>query len=639
MWCLFLMHRSTIFSCLQRRRYGLSFSVKRLFLGSPLANWREVHERLPKVLALPIFASDALSSVAYATEEILIILVIAGMAAVKSPMVMYISVAIVLLLAIVATSYRQTIRAYPGGGGAYIVAKDNLGSYAGLTAGAALTIDYTLTVAVSIASGVSAIVSAVPHLAEYRLSLCVAFIILVAIGNLRGARESGLLFALPTYIFIGSAFTLIAAGLYHEITGDFQVASAREVHGAIPPITMFLVLRAFSGGCAAMTGTEAISNAVQAFRPPEAKNAATTLSWMAVILGVMFIGISYLAWSGHVVPKESMINGMPNPAYETVLSQIARAAFGTSWFYYLIQGATAGILILAANTSFAGFPRLASIMARDRYLPRQLFNVGDRLVFSNGIILLSLMAILLIIAFKGDTHLLIPLYAVGVFLSFTLSQWGMVKRARKLKEVGWQRSVALSFVGAVTTGAVTLIIAYTKLFTGAWIVVILIPTLVLVFSKIHEHYVQLGNQLRLTPDDQFEPVTNIVLVLTPSIHRGIMQALEYAKTLSPDVRAIHIETDPVDTAIMEQRWDQWGGGIPLIILESEFRSLVAPVLEYIEEVKRERKHAIITVVIPEFVPAKWWHKLLHNQSGLMLKFALLFRQDVVAANLRYYLEK
>ena len=617
----------------------MSFSLRRLVFGSPLASWREIHERLPKVLALPIFASDALSSVAYATEEILLILIVVGVAAVRSPAVVFISMAIATLLAIVATSYRQTIRAYPSGGGAYIVAKDNLGDYAGLAAGSALTIDYTLTVAVSIASGVAAIISAFPHLASYRVEMCLGFIALVAVGNLRGARESGLMFALPTYIFIGSAFTLIAVGLYREITGGFTVASAHAVHGAIPPISAFLILRAFSGGCAAMTGTEAISNAVQAFRPPEARNASTTLAWMAAILGVMFVGISYLAWTGHVVPMHQTIDGVATPGYQTVLSQIARGVFGTSWFYYLLQAATAGILILAANTSFAGFPRLASIMARDRFLPRQLYNVGDRLVFSNGIILLALMAALLVVVFKGDTHLLIPLYAVGVFLSFTLSQAGMVKHAAKLKERAWQRGAAVSAVGAVVTGIVTLVIAVTKFTGGAWIVVLLIPSFVWIFHKIHQHYIVLGNQLRLTPEDKFVPVNNTVLVLTPSVHKGVLRALEYARTLGDDVRAIHVETDPVDTAIMEQRWEQWGGGIPLIILESPYRSLLGPLLEYIEEVKKERKNYMITVVVPEFVPSKWWHKVLHNQSGMLLKLALLFRRDIITTNVRYYLDK
>ncbi len=628
--------------------------LRRLILGSPLSNERAMHERLPKILALPIFASDALSSVAYATEEILLILVLAGTAVIDSRLLPAIAIAIVTLLAIVVTSYRQTIKAYPSGGGAYIVAKDNLGDYAGLTAGAALTIDYTLTVAVSIAAGVDAIISAFPALAPHRVPLCLALIGLVTVINLRGARESGLLFAMPTYIFVASAFTLIVVGLYRLATGGFTVAPPplESIPHQTRMLGLFLILRAFSGGCTAMTGTEAISNAVQAFRPPESKNAATTLVTMAVILGTMFLGISYLAWAGHVIPMEQGTHG-----YETVISQIAKGVFGKIWFYYLIQGATAAILILAANTSYAGFPRLASIMARDRFMPRQFYNVGDRLVFTNGILFLTVLSAILIIVFKGIVNALIPLYAIGVFLSFTLSQYGMVKHAIRLKERGWNRSVLISGLGAVTTGIVTLVISITKftgdkpLFTlpinghvytitaGAWIVILFIPLFSYVFMKIHNHYITLGNELRLTPEDKFKPINNIVLVLTPSLHRGVLPALEYAKGLSPDVRAVHIDTDPIDSRLLEERWETWGGGIPLVILESPYRSLVGPLLKYLEEVKRERPNSLVTVVIPEFVSTKWWHRLLHNQSGLLLKFMLLFRRDIVTANVRYYIQK
>lgn len=610
--------------------------LRRLLFGSPLPTWRAVHERLPKVLALPILASDAISSVAYASEEILLILVLASVAVLHSPLVVCISAAIVALLAIVVTSYRQTIHAYPAGGGAYVVAKENLGDRAGLTAGAALTIDYVLTVAVSIASGVAAVISAWPFLAPYRVELCVGFIAFIALGNLRGARESGLMFAMPTYLFIASAFTLIGVGIYRLHTTGLGVPPppADVVPKATHTLTLFLILRAFSGGCAAMTGTEAISNAVQAFRRPEAKNAAATLVMMAVILGIMFLGISYLVWATHVIPIDPLARG-----YETVLSQIARATFGTTSFYFVIQVATMLILLLAANTSFAGFPRLASIMARDRFLPRQLYNVGDRLVYSNGITLLAVMAALLVVIFKGDTHSLIPLYAVGVFLSFTLSQSGMVKRFARLKERGWRQRAALSVVGAIATGIVTLVIAGTKFTAGAWIVVLLIPGLVYVFFRIHGHYVQLGSQLRLSPEDRFVPMNNTVLVLVPSLHKGVLGALEYAKTLSSDVRAIHVETDPTNTPMLEERWEEYGGGIPLVILESPYRSLLKPLLDYLEEAKRERENYVITVVIPEFVPAKWWQKLLHNQSGFLVKFALLFRKDIITTNVRYYLEK
>ena len=608
--------------------------LRRLLIGSPLPTWRAIHERLPKILALPIFSSDALSSVAYGTEEIVLVLVLAGSAVLTSPYVFYVSAAIVTLLAIVVTSYRQTIYAYPSGGGAYIVAKDNLSDMAGLTAGAALTIDYTLTVAVSIASGVAAITSAYPPWVAYKVELALVGVAILTLGNLRGARESGLLFALPTYIFLASAVGLIGMGIYRLETTGLVVPTSRMTVSPIHGLTLFLILRAFSGGCTAMTGTEAISNAVQAFKPPESRNAATTLTVMGSILGLMFLGIGYLTWRTHLVPL------MPNhPHYETVLSQLARAVFGSSWFYFLIQSATAAILILAANTSFAGFPRLASIMAKDRFLPRQLYNLGDKLVYSNGIVLLASMAAVLIVIFKGDTHSLIPLYAVGVFLSFTLSQSGMAKRFYRLRPPGWHRGVLISSIGAIVTAIVTSVMAITKFVEGSWIVVVLIPILVYLFWNIHKHYIKVGSQLRLTPEDRFEPLKNTVVVLIPSIHKGVLPALEYATTLSTDVRAIHVETDPDITPLLEERWEQYGGGLPLIILESQYRSLLGPLLDYLDEARRDRPDRVITVIIPEFVPVKWWQKILHNQSGLAVKFALLFQRDIVVTNVRYYLQE
>ena len=612
--------------------------IRRILFGSPLPSWRAMHEKLPKILALPILASDALSSVAYATEEILIVLLFAGSLILHHPYVFYISGAIVTVLVVVSTSYRQTVHAYPSGGGAYTVAKENIGITAGLTAGAALAIGYILTVSVSIAAGTDAIISANPLLSPYRIELCIAFVALITLGNLRGVRESGLAFAAPTYIFIVSIFTLIIIAIFRLQTTGLTIPSSTipvSPAAGISAVTLFLILRAFSGGCAAMTGTEAISNAVPAFKPPESKNAASTLAIMAGILGVMFIGVSYIAWKTQLIP----LKDIPGVQYETVISQIASATFGRSWFYYLIQYGTTAILILAANTSFAGFPRLASVMARDRYLPRQFYNVGDRLVFSNGIIVLALLAALLIVVFKGDTHKLIPLYALGVFLSFTLSQTGMVKRFNAIRPRGWQWSALVSGIGAVVTGVVTVVLAVVKFTEGSFVVVILIPVFVLIFYKMNSHYVKLGNQLRLTPEDKFVPLNNTVLVLTPSIHRGVLHALEYAKGLSADVRAIHIETDPLDTALLLERWETWGGGIPLVILESPYRSIVGPLLDYLEEAKQERKDYVITVVVPELAPVRWWHSLLHNQTGLMIKFALLFRRDIIVTNVRYFPER
>jgi amino acid transporter len=615
--------------------------IKRLLVGSPLPSSRAIHERLIKLLALPVFASDAISSVAYATEEILLALAMAGTAIVTGMDISIgIAVAIVILLTIVATSYRQTIFSYPSGGGSYIVAKENLGDAAGLTAGAALMIDYVLTVAVSVSSGVAAVLSFLPNFHGNREEIAILVVAGIALANLRGVRESGILFALPTYAFVGSAFVLIATGFIRFMHDPSFTVPPPPVStiphathmGATGLVFAFLVLRAFSSGCSAMTGTEAISNGIPAFRPPESKNAATTLVWMAILLGTLFLGLTYIAWRAHVVPMMQTA-----PGYQTVPSQIASALFGRNWFYYLFQGATAGILVLAANTSFADFPRLGSIMARDRFLPRQLYNVGDRLVFSNGILLLSILACVLIIAFKGEVNALIPLYAIGVFLSFTLSQAGMVKHFVRLKERGWKRSAIISGIGAMMTGIVAIVQAATKATEGAWIVIILIPALVYVFLKINRHYVALGNELRLTSRDMFQLTSNTVLVLTPSLHRGILPALEFAKGLATDVRAVHVDTDALDATLLEERWDQWGGGLPLVILESPFRSLTGPLLEYIGAVREERENHLVVVVIPEYVAPKWWHRLLHNQSGLMLKFALLFQPNVITANVRYYL--
>ncbi|MHB1457656.1 MAG: APC family permease [Armatimonadota bacterium] len=636
-------------------------TLRHILFGNPLPSWRAIHERLPVGLALPIFASDALSSVAYATEEILLLLVLAGASAIQQPIVVFISMAIVILLLMVATSYRQTIYAYPAGGGAYIVAKDNLGDRFALIAGSSLIIEYILTVAVSISSGVAAIISIHPDAAPYAIQMALGGVGLIMLANLRGVRESGALFALPTYVFILSLLILIGVGFYREFTVGL---TAVPPTGAVIPeqlytsVGWFLILRAFSSGCTAMTGTEAISTAVQAFRPPEAKNASKTLMIMVLILGVLFFGISVLAFRLHAMPIE-----FGKPAYETILSQIARTVFdGTStpWLHQLIQYATAAILFLAANTSFAGFPRLASIMARDRFMPRQFYNVGDRLVFSNGILVLAILAGFLIYVFKANTSALIPLYAVGVFLSFTLSQTGMVRRFMRLKNDKWQIRSIISGIGAFTTGIVTIIIIITKLPTtgwhfgwplfddgrldihippGAWLVVLLTSIFVYTFYKIHSHYIRLGNQLRLTNDDVFEPMKSTLIVLTPSLHRGILPALEYAKGMSGDVRAVHIDTDPLDSQLLIERWEQWGGGIPLVILESEYRSIIGPLFKYLEEVKEERPDSLVTVVVPEFVPAKWWHKILHNQSGLLLKFMLLFRKGIVMTNIRYYLNE
>lgn len=605
--------------------------LRRILLGPPLPTWRQIHERLPKFLALPVFASDAVSSVAYATEEILLVLIVIGAAAWSVSL--WISLAIAVLVGIVATSYRQTIFAYPHGGGSYTVARENLGTICGLVAAGSLLTDYVLTVAVSVAAGVAAVISAHPSWAPYRTDLGVLAIAVVALANLRGLRESGWLFAPPTYIFIVSLYTVL-------IVGFVKLATGAPIHHSVPPsshlpvtgtLTAFLVLRAFSGGCAALTGTEAVANGIPAFKPPESKNAAATMSYMALILGSLVIGITYFAHVVRAVPSET----------ETIVSQIVRGIVGRHHFYFLVQYATAAILILAANTAFQDFPRLNSILARDRFAPRQLANIGDRLVFSNGILLLGLLATLLIVIFGGQTHRLIPLYAVGVFTAFTLSQAGMVVRFRRLKEPGWKLHVCISGVGATVTGIVALVIGVTKFTHGAYIVTILIPLLVFVFHKVNQHYKELAEQLRIV-DGRFvvpPPVKSTAIVLVGMIHKGVLPALEYARTLSHDCRALYIETDPSETPLMLERWEQFGLGVPLVILESPYRTLTQPVLKYLAEAKKERPDHLVTVVLPEFVPKKWWHKALHNQSGLVLKILLMLREDVVVTNVRYRLAK
>ncbi len=633
--------------------------IRRLLLGRPIPTKHQQHHRLPKFLALPVFASDALSSNAYATEEILLAFALVGAGGIAWKLALPITLAIVILLGIVVVSYRLTIHAYPQGGGSYIVTRENLGVYPGLVAASSLLIDYVLTVAVSIAAGSAAIISAIPSLAEHRVEIGVGAVVLVAVMNMRGLRESGAVFAIPTYAFVFSVGAMIAIGLYKVASAQwFGGPAIVPVHGEFPQAAtelstlalIFLGLKAFAGGCSAMTGTEAVADGVQAFQAPEAKNAASTLVYMAVILGSLFLGISYLAGVYHAIPGTGGHGGE-----ETVLSQIASGIFGRTWFYYAIQAATATILILAANTAYQDFPRLSSILARDRFAPRQMMNIGDRLVFTNGILLLSGLAALLIIGFKGDTHALIPLYAVGVFISFTLSQFSMGLRQKKLKQDHWKYMSSISFFGSGVTLIVAVVIASMKFAagpkihlgimqipSGAYMVLLLIAGVVYVLKSINTHYLTLGRQLRVTGVITPQAVRSTAIVLTAGFHKGVVQALEYAMTLSHDCRALYVEIDPVDTRLIKERWEEAGLSIPLVIIESPYRTVVGPVLSYLEEAKKERKDHVVTVVLPEFVSPKWWHSVLHNQSGLFLKIALMFRRDardVVITNVRYYLDE
>ncbi|HJT22085.1 MAG TPA: APC family permease [Nitrospira sp.] len=604
--------------------------VKRWLVGDPLKTAQAIHERLSKRLALAVFSSDALSSVAYATEEILLVLILAGTAAVFWSIP--VSLSIVILLGILTVSYQQIIFEYPEGGGAYIVAKSNLGTWPGLTAAAALMIDYVLTVAVSVAAGIAAVTSAIPSLFPHRELLCLLAIITVLIVNLRGVRESGRVFAVPTYLFIIVILLMIVAGLSQVFLGEASGRTSPVAPQSIGAgsVTLFLLLRAFASGCTALTGVEVISNGVSAFKKPEPKNAALTMLGMATILGVLFMGITVLAYQFGVLAKED----------ETVVSQIARATFGEGLMYYLIQASTMFILILAANSAFAGFPRLASILARDGYMPHQMSMMGDRLVFSNGVIILGVFSCLLIVLFQGDTHALIPLYAVGVFLSFTLSQAGMVKRWLIKKGPHWRKKLAVNGIGALTTAAATLIIASTKFIHGAWIVIVLIPLLILMFRSIRLHYTAVTEQISLSRDARPpRPRRNMVLIPIGGVNRSVVRAVDYARSRGGEIRAILVDVDKEETARVEIQWAQWGCGVPLIVLPSPYRSILGSILNYIEEQRQKDPDCWITVVVPEIIPARWWQNILHNQRALMLKAALLFKDRVVLTDVPFHLTR
>ena len=601
-------------------------AFKRLLVGRPLPTAQARHERLSKTTGLAIFASDNLSSVAYASEEILRVLVVAGVAALAlaSP----IGVAIALVIAIVIYSYRQTILVYPQGASDYIVAKDNIGPVAGLTAGGALLIDYTLTVAVSVSAGVAALTSAVPALFPYRVVLCVVAIGLIAVGNLRGVRESGQLFALPSYLFIGGFVALIGVGFVRYALQGPPVAVAAEAMEPLAGLTAFLVLRAFASGAVALTGIEAVADGVTAFKPPEVKNARTVLAILGAVMITLFVGTTILADLYDVIPKDE----------ETVVSQLAWQIFGGGLPYYYLQVVSMLILILAANTAFADFPRLAFFMARDGYLPRQFGNRGDRLVFSNGVVILGLIAIVLVAVFRGSTHALIPLYAVGVFTSFTLSQTSMVRRWVRSRPPGWWWRVAINGTGAVTTGTVLLVVAATKFVDGAWIVIVLIGLFMLMFLAIKSHYADVAGQLSLEDYDGPPPMSHTVLVLVGDLHRGVVEALQYARTLSPDAKAVYVELDPERTRRLEEKWVKHGLGVPLIVLTSPYRSLLGPLLDYIDHLRAREGRHMVTMVLPEFIPARWWQHLLHNQTALLIKGALLFRRNVVVTDVPYHLK-
>lgn len=600
---------------------------KKILVGEPISTDLSHHQKIPKWKALAVLSSDALSSVAYATEEVLIPLSIFATAAVAWSLP--IALAIAFLLLIVTMSYQQTIDAYPSGGGAYIVSKENLGTNAGLVAGAALLIDYILTVAVSVASGVENIASAFPSLLAHKVALGVIIIGLITIGNLRGLRESASIFALPTYLFIFSFLILLGTGFYRLLTGDLSQA-APIVHETYPAIPIFLLLRAFSSGCSALTGIEAISNGIPLFKEPTQRNAKITMIWMSLILGVFFLGITFLSHLLGVIPHEG----------ETTISLLSSSVFGKNLFYYLIQISTALILIFAANTSYADFPRLSSLLAKDRFLPRQFASLGDRLVFSNGIIGLFVISSLLIIFFKGDTHHLIPLYAVGVFLSFTLSQTGMIVHHWKLRQKKWMYSIAFNIAGAITTLIVLIVISMTKFMSGAWIVIILIPLFVILFKQIHAHYGYTAkklSQVEMRPILQREEQVHVAIIPVSGVHPGVISSINYAMSISQKVEACYIEINPEVTKNIREKWENMFPLVTLKVITSPYRSTIQPIVEYIEEKQKNNPDKTVTVIIPEFVTSRWYHKLLHNQTAILLYAALRSKEKVVVTSIRYHI--
>lgn len=610
--------------------------VKRLMVGRPLATDEQDHQRLPKWIGLPVFSSDAISSTAYATEEILFVTAIgASSLALGLSKLVPIGIAVAVLLAIVTFSYRQTIFAYPSGGGSYIVSRENLGRTPSLVAGASLLVDYVLTVAVSISAGVAAIVS-IPTfqgLADQRVLLCLVLIGFITIANLRGAKESGKLFALPTYVYIVALGGMLVIGLVRTYFGDIEPVPFDPEHfeGTLETggsLGLFLLLRGFSSGAVALTGVEAISNGVPAFRRPEAKNAARTLLWMAAILGILFFAISVLAHHLRPFPTHD----------ETVLSQMSRVVVGIGPYYWVLQFATAAVLVLAANTAYADFPRLSSIIAADGYLPRQFSNRGDRLVFSNGVLFLAAAASGLIVAFGGVTTALIPLYAIGVFTSFTLSQAGMVRHHLRLREPGWRAGTVINGVGATATGIVALIVGVTKFTIGAWVPIVVVPLIIVVFRKIKGHYERLGAALTITPADvRRQDLRHTVVVLVGRVHRGVITALNYARSLHPDhLVVLYVATDDKEREAMTAEWHRFGFGVDLEIVHSRYRDLVAPVEAYLDGLGERWPSDTITIVIPEVVlGTKSPANLLHGQSALALKLALLDRAGTVVASVPF----
>lgn len=610
-------------------------NIRRFLIGQPLESSRLDQEKYTNFKGLAILSSDALSSVAYAGEEVLRILIpVIGLAAFNfiSP----ITIAIILLIFIVSFSYRTIIDSYPNSsGGAYIVSKDNLGIYPGLIAGASLLFDYVLTVAVSVSAGVAAITSAFHQLIPYTVPLILVIITFLLIMNLRGISESANLFSYPTYFFVLGMIVLIVVGIAKVfIYGvpakpvNLPVDKSMTISAGV---LAFAVLKAFSSGCSAMTGIEAVSNAVPAFKAPESQNAKKVLLSLSIVLFLMFGGLALLTKLFWIAPTET----------DTVISLVAEKVFGRNIIYFLFQASTAMILMLAANTSFAGFPMLASLIASDGYAPRYLALRGDRLAFSNGILALGIMAGILVTIFKGNVTSLIPLYAVGVFTSFTLAQTGMVKRWFKNRTGKWKSKAIINGVGAITTGAVTLTIGVTKFMIGAWVVIILVPIMVLIFKAVHKHYMDVKTELDF---DNYKPpssnVKHTIMVPVASLSNVVANTIDYAKTLGPDIKAVHISSDKVATEKLVNKWNKWNPGVELTVVESPYRAVIDPLIDFINELEKHKaENEIITVLLPEFVTRRWWHRFLHNQTGLMLQNMLVAQKDIVVTAVPFHLKQ
>jgi len=631
-------------------------TIRRIIFGRPIPTRSENTALLPKALALPIFCSDAISSVAYGGQQILLALCLAGLwipaeEAHFNQATMTITGLIVALLAIVAISYWQTVFAYPTGGGSYIVTKDNLGKKLGLIAAAALLIDYVLCVSVSTASGMQNLKD-IPllqpmNIGENLVVYCIAGITFMTVLNLRGLKEPGILFAVPVYTFVAMCYAMILIGLFGDHLGwQFHLEYANQimrtpqsgVHtpGLVATLTLAVLLRAFASGCSALTGVEAVSNGVPAFAEPKSKNAAITLVWMAVILGTIFLGVSLLAVKFHIVYWEA--NGTSAAA---VIDQLSGTVFGktgpSSWAYLVTQFSTALILLIAAQTSFADFPRVTSILARDGFMPRQLAHLGDRLAFDNGVLILGVISSLFIILKKGSVDQLIPFFTVGVFLAFSLSQCGMVKHWFVCREKSWRKKALINGIGAIATFIVLIDILAEKFLDGAWFVVLLIVLLLFLFHRTAAHYQDVSRQLTLDPHALPSAIKNKVIVLVQGMHVGTFKALMYARSISSECQAVSVEIEPEWTNALKTQWQQYAPDVPLTIVKSPYRSLIGPLMQYLDQLHAGDPDSITTIVLGEFVSTRWWHKFLHGNTGLILKFAFLSRRDVVVTNVRYWL--